>query len=77
MISITNVRVSNFRSFKEVKNTISNLSEINVMVGKNNVGKTNLLRAVFLFFHPDTYDCDIDRNYIKKTLFCRSVLIRI
>lgn len=66
MISIISVRVSNFRSFKEVKNTISNLSEINVVVGKNNVGKTNLLRAVFLFFHPDTYDCDIDRNYIKK-----------
>ena len=66
MIRIINVEISNFRSFKEVKNTMSNLSAINVMVGKNNVGKTNLLRAVFLFFHPDTYDYDTDRNYIKK-----------
>ena len=69
MIRIINVEISNFRSFKEVKNTMSNLSAINVMVGKNNVGKTNLLRAVFLFFHPDTYGYDTDRNYIKKITF--------
>jgi hypothetical protein len=66
MIKITTIKVSNFRSFKMEKNIISSLKKINIMVGKNNVGKTNLLRAIFLFFHPYAYDCEIDRNHIKK-----------
>ena len=36
------------------------------MVGKNNVGKTNVLRAIYLFFNPDTYNAVIDRNMIKQ-----------
>ena len=66
MIKIERVRVSNFRSFKNNDNVIDNLKNINVLVGKNNVGKTNLLRAVYLFFNPDNYNPDVDRNEIKN-----------
>lgn len=66
MIKIERVRVSNYRSFKNKDNIIDNLKYINVLVGKNNVGKTNLLRAVYLFFNPDNYNPDVDRNEIKN-----------
>lgn len=66
MIKIERVRVSNYRSFKNKDNIIDNLKNINVLVGKNNVGKTNLLRAVYLFFNPDNYNPDVDRNEIKN-----------
>lgn len=66
MIKIERVKVSNYRSFKNKDNIIDNLKNINVLVGKNNVGKTNLLRAVYLFFNPDNYNPDVDRNEIKN-----------
>ena len=36
------------------------------MVGKNNVGKTNVLRAIYLFFNPETYEPISDRNMVKQ-----------
>lgn len=71
MIKIEKIEISNYRSFKD-KSSITNLSDINIMVGKNNVGKTNLLRAIYLFFNPHMYDSTIDRNYIKQLTRGRS-----
>ena len=71
MIKIEKIEISNYRSFKD-KSCITNLSDINIMVGKNNVGKTNLLRAIYLFFNPHMYDSTIDRNYIKQLTRGRS-----
>jgi len=48
-----NLKIKNFRGFKEL--TISNLTRINLFVGKNAVGKTALLEAVFVhsgFYNP-------------------------
>lgn len=66
MIKIESITIANFRSFKNQANKINNLAKINVMVGKNNVGKTNVLRALFLFFNPETYDYTLDRNMVKQ-----------
>ena len=66
MIRIQNVVISNFRSFKDKENVIKNLESLNVMVGKNNVGKTNVLRAIYLFFNPETYEPISDRNMVKQ-----------
>lgn len=66
MIKIEDVTIANFRSFKNQNNKINNLAKINVMVGKNNVGKTNALRAIYLFFNPETYDYTVDKNMIKQ-----------
>lgn len=66
MITIQEITISNFRSFKSAGNKLGKLNSINVMVGKNNVGKTNVLRAIYLFFNPELYDIPTDRNMIKQ-----------
>lgn len=68
LLKITRFNVANFRSFKERKYSkeFYNLNLINVLTGENNTGKTNVLRALNLFFNPELYDPDMDRNYINK-----------
>lgn len=41
-------KIKNFRCFKHFE--INDLNRINLIAGKNNVGKTALLEAIFLFF---------------------------
>lgn len=48
MVIIRQVEIKNFRSCKNV--TIPNLANLNAICGKNNVGKSNALRAICLFF---------------------------
>ena len=66
MINISEIKIANYRSFKDKGNKISKMNNINVLVGKNNVGKTNVLRAIYLFFYPDNFNALIDRNMIKQ-----------
>lgn len=66
MIKIDKIKINNFRSFKNTDNYIENFNVLNVFTGRNNVGKTNVLRAINLFFNPDIYDPQIDRNMIKQ-----------
>ncbi len=49
---IKGVYLKNFRSFKELE--IKNLGDINVIVGKNNTGKSTFLEAIFLGLYPKT-----------------------
>ena len=66
MITIKKVQILNFRSYQGKHNKMNTISQINVLVGKNNVGKTNALRAIYLFFNPNNYDYKIDRNMGKE-----------
>lgn len=50
MSRIEIVRIRNFRSIKQAD---VNLNDLNVFVGKNNVGKTNLLKALLWFINPN------------------------
>ncbi len=43
---VKGVYIENFRSFKEL--TVENLAPLNIVVGKNNTGKSSFLEAVFL-----------------------------
>lgn len=65
MAHIVDIVISNFRSYKNKQNNIKNMNNINVFTGKNNSGKTNILRAINIFFNPSEYDPKIDRNMIK------------
>lgn len=51
MSRIERVHIENFRSIKQVD---MHLNDLNVFVGKNNVGKTNLLKALLWFIKPDS-----------------------
>ena len=65
MIKIINLSINRFRSILELKLPISVDNNLVALCGQNNVGKTNTLRAINLFFHPDTYDQKIDKPEIK------------
>lgn len=66
MIKICDIEIRNFRSYKDRENNVTEIKDLNIVVGKNNVGKTNILRAIYLFFNPDNYDPVTDRNMIKQ-----------
>lgn len=66
MIKISQIKISNFRSFTNEENIIRELDVLNIFAGRNNVGKTNVLRAINLFFNPKSYNPSIDRNAIKE-----------
>ncbi len=63
-LHITNINIRNFRS---VRNLSFNPGKLAVLVGKNDSGKSNVLRALNLFFNgrtmPDEYlDFEVDHN---------------
>lgn len=68
MSVIREISIQNFRSFTEKKYTknLKNLSSQVIFTGENNVGKTNILRAIYLFFNPHTYDRKKDQSEIKR-----------
>lgn len=66
MIRINTVKISNFRSYKNSQNQAIELKSLNMFTGKNNTGKTNILRAINLFFNPELYDPKIDMNMVKQ-----------
>lgn len=68
MVTIQRIRVKNFRSL--VDETIE-LSDYNFFVGKNDSGKSNVLKALNLFFNDRTdfntpYDFDSDYSKFAK-----------
>jgi len=44
------IKIQNFRCFKELE--VNGLKRVNLIGGKNNVGKTSLLEALLLYFYP-------------------------
>lgn len=62
-IIIKTIRIKNFRS---IRNLSISLSKMNIFVGLNDVGKSNVLKALNLFFNNNTdYDAefDFDRDF--------------
>ena len=47
---IKSIEITNFRSFKKATKKLKP-SELNIFVGQNDQGKSNLLRALNLFFN--------------------------
>jgi len=60
---ITEVLIKNFKCFKQL--TLPDLGRITLIGGRNNVGKTALLEALFLFFDRGTPDIII-RQYVWR-----------
>ncbi|MEM9776554.1 MAG: AAA family ATPase [Chloroflexota bacterium] len=51
---LNDIRIKNFRAFKDF--SIANLAQANLIVGKNNVGKSSLLEAAHLLTGPSNPD---------------------
>lgn len=69
-VMIRQITITNFRSIR--KETIST-EEITTLVGKNDAGKSNLLRALNLFFNHKT---DADTNYNFQSDFNINAIVQ-
>lgn len=65
MIRICEIVIERFRSIIKMNYKICLDSNIIALCGQNNVGKTNTLRALNIFFNPEQYDREIDMPRIK------------
>jgi predicted ATPase len=59
---IKNIEISYFRSLYQIK--LKNLTHLNVISGQNDSGKSNLLKALNLFFKHET-DWQVDIDFYK------------
>lgn len=66
MLKIINLEINSFRSILNLKLDFECTPNLISISGENNVGKTNTLRAVKLFFNPDDYDILLDRPILKQ-----------
>ena len=80
-ISIQSIQVKNFRS---IRNVIILAKNLNIFVGLNDVGKSNLLKALNLFFNGETdyntqFDFKKDFSYLfpEKSHSTREIKISI
>ncbi len=80
-ITIESIHIKNFRSIRSL--TI-NLSKMNIFVGLNDVGKSNVLKALNLFFNNNTdYDAEYDFNkdftylFPKKSHSAKEIVIEL
>ena len=60
---ISRVKIKNFRNFKDVDFSLGHKA---VIIGENNVGKTNFLRALQLILDPSLSD---EERYLEETDF--------
>lgn len=63
---LESLSIKNFRCFKEFK--IDSLSKINLITGKNNVGKTALLEAIFLMLGSNNADIPLRLNVLRGAI---------
>ncbi|GAA8483292.1 ATP/GTP phosphatase [Helicobacter pylori] len=71
---IQSVRIKNFKNFKDT--TIDGFTKLNIITGENNVGKSNLLEALYCLvgksMHPCTNILEIYDNIRKEPLTIES-----
>ena len=66
MINIEKIKIERFRSILKLELSIDTSFNLVSICGQNNVGKTNTLRAINLFFNPEEYDIFLDRPVLKQ-----------
>lgn len=65
MLRIVNCSINRYRSILSMSININSELNLIAICGQNNVGKTNTLRAINLFFHPEAYAPEVDMPKIK------------
>ncbi len=59
-MKIRSVHIKRFRSIINLKLDLDSIEHITTICGANNAGKTNVLRAINLFFNPEDYNASED-----------------
>ena len=57
---IESIKIKNFRSYKE--ETVIDLEDLTVLVGKNDIGKSTILEALDIFFNDGNGVTKIDKT---------------
>ena len=61
---IDSIIIENFRSIKKIK--IENLKQLNIFIGKNNVGKSNILLLLSSIFDKSLYTESDDKHLVNE-----------
>lgn len=62
---ISEIKITNFRNYESFKTNFH--KGLNVIIGSNNAGKTNLLKAIDLLVHQENLTIDdFNKNHLKK-----------
>lgn len=59
-MKIRSIQIKRYRSIINLKLNLDSLEHITTICGANNAGKTNVLRAINLFFNPKDYEASKD-----------------
>lgn len=70
---INKLKINNFKLFNEFE--INDLSLVNLISGKNNVGKSSFLEAIFLLIDHSDPDVFVKLNRFRKSISLSSVVI--
>lgn len=65
-MKLKSINIKRFRSINDLKLEIDTSNNFISICGPNNVGKTNVLRALNLFFNPSSYVFENDTPYLKQ-----------
>lgn len=77
MIKIAKINIQRFRSIMDMTLVMDKDSNIFSICGPNNVGKTNTLRALNLFFNPNLYNPKMDIPTFKNATWGGAVYTKI
>ena len=70
-MKLKRIDIKRFRSINDLKLEIDLDNNFISICGPNNVGKTNVLRALNLFFNPDEYIFNKDMSSEKKFIYVK------
>ena len=70
-MKLKRIDIKRFRSINDLKLEIDLDNNFISICGPNNVGKTNVLRALNLFFNPDEYIFNKDMSSKKKFVYVK------
>lgn len=69
-MKLSQLKLKNFRSFKN--ETTVKIEDLNVIIGKNDIGKSSILEALDIFFNgkPDKNDLSVDNDNRRIEITC-------
>ena len=72
-MNITKIELVNFRNY--IKKTFDNFSNLNIIIGKNGIGKTSIIESIYLGSLAKSFKTNNESSIInEKNNFCKIVI---